>query len=220
MSNILFEILAAAELPMPKGILQVGASYGQELGSFIENGITAGLLIEPLPKPFSHIAELCKSMQGFIAFNALCSESSGEKHAFHVASNEGESSSIMKPNKHLEMFNYVKFDETVEISSTTVDEILKLLEGRGHHAITNKLDTLYMDVQGAEFKVLLGAPRTLKQINYIFSELIRGNLYDDLVPLANYCALLDAKGFALNYLKFNKYHHADMLFVRKSLLGL
>lgn len=220
MSNVLFEILAAAELPMPKGILQVGANYGQELGSFIENGITAGLLIEPLPKPFSHIAELCKSMQGFVAFNALCGESSGEKHVFHVASNRGESSSIMKPNKHLEMFDFVKFDETVELSSTTVDEILKFVESQGYQAITDKLDTLYMDVQGAEFKVLLGAPRTLKQINYIFSELIRGDLYEDVVPLANYCALLDAQGFTLNYLKFNKYHHADMLFVRKSVLNL
>lgn len=220
MPNVLFEVLATAELPMPKGILQVGANHGQELDSFIKNEIGAGVLIEPLPKAFSKIAELCKSTPGFIAFNALCSESSGEKHVFHIASNEGESSSIMKPNKHLEIFNYVKFEESVEILSTTVDDILKFLEEQGYQTITNVLDTLYMDVQGAEFKVLLGAPRTLKQINYIFSELIRGDLYDDAVPLANYCALLDAQGFTLNYLNFNKHHHADMLFVRKSVLGL
>lgn len=33
-----------------------------------------------------------------------------------------------------------------------------------------------MDVQGAEFKVLLGAGRTLSSVNYIFTELIRGAL--------------------------------------------
>jgi len=220
MSTKLFEILAAAELPAPKGILQVGASYGQEIRSFLEAGITAGLLIEPLAEPFSRIAEWCKRTNGFIAFNALCSDSSGEKHTFHIASNDGQSSSIMRPVKHLEMFDFVKFEETVEITSTTIDEIIKFLEQNGHELITQQLDTLYMDVQGAEFKVLLGAPSTLKRMNYIFSELIRGELYENTVPLENYCALLEAQGFTLNYINFNKFHHADMLFVRKTILGL
>ena len=126
----------------------------------------------------------------------------------------------MKPKHHLEMFDYVKFEETVELVSTTADDIMRFLESNGHQTITQQLDTLYMDVQGAEFKVLLGSPRTLKQINYIFAELIRGDLYENAVSLENYCALLDAHGFTLNYLKFNKYHHADMLFVRKNILML
>jgi len=220
MTSPLFEILAAAELPNPTGILQVGASYGQEIQSFVDAGITTGLLIEPLPEPFAHIAAWCKRTSGFIAFNALCADSSGEKHKFYVANNGGQSSSIMKPGKHLEIFDYVKFNETLEISSTTVDEILRFLIQQGHGDTTKKLDTLYMDVQGAEYKVLLGAPHTLKQINYVFSELIRGDLYENSVSLSNYCSLLDAQGFTLNYLKFNKYHHADMLFVRKKLLSL
>ena len=220
MANVLFDMLRAAELPIPKGILQVGASYGQELQEFLETGITAGVLIEPLPEPFAYISELCKNIKGFIAFNALCSDSSGESHTFHVASNGGQSSSIMKPNKHLEMFDYVKFEHTVQLFSTTVDEIISFLDQNKHQAVTTQLDTLYLDVQGAEFKVLLGAPRTLKQINYIFAELIRGDLYEEAVPLASYCALLEAQGFTLNYLNFNKYHHADMLFVRKSILSL
>jgi hypothetical protein len=220
MSNTLFNVLRDAELPFPKGIIQIGASYGQEFESFTAEGITAGVLVEPLPQPFAYISELCKTTSGFIAINALCSDASGEQHTFHVASNGGQSSSIMKPKHHLQMFDYVKFEETVELVSTTVDDIIRLLESNGYQAITQQLDTLYMDVQGAEFKVLLGAPRTLRRINYIFTELIRGDLYENAVSLANYCALLDTQGFTLNYLRFNKFHHADMLFVRKTLLSL
>jgi FkbM family methyltransferase len=220
MSNVLFDILNDAGLPPPVGILQIGASYGQEFESFKAAGVKACVLVEPLPQPFAYISELCKQTPGFVAFNALCSDSSGERHTFHVASNGGQSSSIMKPKLHLEMFDYVKFEETVELISTTADDIMRFLELNGYHGITKQIDTLYMDVQGAEFKVLLGAPRTLKDVKYIFTELIRGDLYENAVSLANYCALLDTQGFTLNYLKFNKYHHADMLFVRKTALSL
>jgi len=177
-------------------------------------------MIEPLPGPFAHIASLCQSMPGYVAFNALCGDSSGEKHLFHVASNDGASSSILKPLRHFEVYGSVKFDETIELVSTTVDDILQFLEGQGFGGVVAELDALYMDVQGAEFKVLLGAPRALKRVKYIFAELIRGELYEGGVSLANYCALLDAQGFTLNYLNFNKEHHADMLFVRKSELSL
>lgn len=220
MSNILFNLLHDAALPPPTGILQIGASYAQEFDSFRAAGVNAGVLVEPLPQPFAYISELCRKTPGFIAFNALCSDTSGERHTFHVASNGGQSSSIMKPKHHLEMFDYVKFEETVELVSTTADDIMRFLESNGHQTITQQLDTLYMDVQGAEFKVLLGAPRTLRQVKYIFTELIRGDLYENAVSLANYCALLDTHGFTLNYLNFNKYHHADMLFVRKTILSL
>jgi len=216
----LFDTIRAVGLPAPKGILQVGASFGQEFKDFLERGVTHGLLIEPLAEPFAHLSSLCKQVPGFIAFNALCSDVAGERHTFHVASNGGQSSSIMKPTGHLAMFDFVKFEQTTELVSTTVDDIVAFLNGNGHASVTQALDTLYMDVQGAEFKVLLGAPRALKQVNYIFTELIRGDLYEGAVPMATYCALLEAQGFTLNNINFNAQHHADALFVRKSVVGL
>lgn len=220
MSLLLFKTLNSLNLPKPKGILQVGASYGQELEAFINNGINNALLIEPLPEPFAYISEICRKIPGYIAFNGLCSESSGQEHKFHIASNGGQSSSILTPDKHKDMFSQVKFDDEVSMQSTTLDEILTFLNSNGYSKIIGKLDTLYMDVQGAEFRVLLGSPRTLKQINYIYTEIIRGELYQGMQSLDTYCSLLEAQGFTLNNLNFNEYHHADMLFIRKSILGL
>lgn len=97
MDTILFEILRNADLPHPRGILQVGASYGQELDAFREAKIKAVILVEPLPEPFVHIAEQCKKLPGFIAVNALCSDAAGQPHQFYVSSNGGQSSSILKP---------------------------------------------------------------------------------------------------------------------------
>lgn len=220
MSNNLFSIIDNLELPKPRGILQVGASYGQELDDFINYNIKNALLIEPLPEPFSYISKLCERIPDYIAFNALCSEVAGQQYNFHVASNGGQSSSILKPHKHLQMFESVKFDQEISLTSTTVDDIILFLNQNGFQKVTNELDTLYLDVQGAEFKVLLGSTRTLKQVNYIYTELIRGDLYQDTTSLATYCSLLEAHGFTLNNLNFNKYHHADVLFIRKSVVGL
>jgi hypothetical protein len=130
------------------------------------------------------------------------------------------SSSVLAPKDHLQVFDYVKFEQTIELVSTTVDDIVTLLNNNGHAGTVRQLDTLYMDVQGAEFKVLLGAGRTLKRIDYIYTELIRSELYEGMQPLSAYCALLDAQGFVLNKLDYNAQHHADALFVRKGLLGL
>jgi FkbM family methyltransferase len=220
MSLDLFEKINNLHLPKPSGILQVGASYGQEIAYFIENGIKNALLIEPLPEPFAYISEICSNLPGFIAFNGLCSEASGQEHKFHIASNGGQSSSILEPDKHKDMFSFVKFEEDVFMRSTTLDDILQFLISNGYSNVIDNLDTLYMDVQGAEFKVLLGSPRTLKKINYIYTEFIRGELYQGMQSLETYCSLLDAHGFTLNNLNFNEYHHADVLFIRKSILNL
>lgn len=220
MSLDLFEKINNLHLPKPKGILQVGASYGQEIEYFINNGIENALLIEPLPEPFEYISEICRKLPGYIAFNGLCSEASGQEHTFHIASNGGQSSSILEPDKHKDMFSFVKFEENVSMRSTTLDEILYFLNSNGYSNVINNLDTLYMDVQGAEFRVLLGSPRTLKKINYIYTEIIRGELYQGMHSLDTYCSLLEAHGFTLNNLNFNEYHHADVLFIRKDILGL
>ena len=220
MSFDLFDAIKTVGLPPPRGILQVGASYGQELQRFLDCGVANGLLIEPLPEPFKHVANICRQLPEFVAFNALCTDMAGESHTFHVASNAGMSSSILKPKGHLEVFDYVKFEQTVKLVSTTVDLIVQFLDANGHQAVTELLDTLYMDVQGAEFKVLLGSGRTLKRINYIFTELIRSDLYEGMLPLGTYISFLEAQGFVLNKLDYNAQHHADALFVRKSLLGV
>ena len=220
MSFDLFDAVHAVGLPAPRGILQVGASYGQEFQHFLAKGVSCGVLIEPLPEPYQHLAGLCQQVPGFVAFKALCSDVAGEKHRFHVASNGGMSSSILPPKGHLQVFDHVKFEQTIELVSTTVDDIIAFLAGNGQREVTQGLDTLYMDVQGAEFKVLLGAGRTLKRINYIHTELIRSDLYEGMMPLTTYIAFLDAQGFVLNKLDHNAQHHADALFVRKGLLGL
>ena len=60
MSIDLFQAVQSLGLPSPKGILQVGASFGQEFKHFIDNGVTHGVFVEPLLEPFNHGADICR----------------------------------------------------------------------------------------------------------------------------------------------------------------
>lgn len=70
-------------------------------------------------------------MPGFVAVNALYSDVAGRTHTFHVASNGGMSSTLLAPKDHLLVFNFVKFEQTVELVSTTVDDIVAFLNSNG-----------------------------------------------------------------------------------------
>lgn len=216
----LFATLKALGLPAPRGILQVGASYGQELPYFLKNGVGYGLFIEPLPEPFAHLSEQCRRLPGYVALQALCTDQTGKDYTFHVASNGGMSSSILKPANHLKVFDSVEFPTTLQLTSNTLDHVVAFISQSGYGETVRHLDTLYMDTQGAEMSILLGGHETLRQINYIFTEVMRAELYEKQVPFQTMCAWLDAQGFTLNNLYFGAGHAGDALFIRKDILGM
>jgi FkbM family methyltransferase len=216
-----FPTLRSLNLPAPRGVLQLGASYGQELQEFFDAGVRHGVFIEPLPAPFEHLARLCRQLPNYVAVNTLCADEPGRPFDFHVASNGGMSSSILEPGTHLDINPGVHFGQTVQITSSTVDQVAAFLRANGHAGVVDTLELLYMDCQGAEFKILQGAPAMLRQVKYIYTEVMRGGLYKEQVPFMNYCAFLEAVGFTLNDLHFDHPAQAgNALFVRKDVLGL
>jgi len=220
MSIPLFETLRALGVPAPQGVLQLGASFGQELQSFVSNGVGCGVFVEPLPEPFAQLSSLCKSIPGYVAVQTLCTDETGKRYTFHLASNGGMSSSILKPANHLKVFESVKFEGSVELVSNTVDDLTAYLAANGHANVVNRLDTMYMDTQGSELKILMGANRVLKNVKYVFTEVMRADLYEGQTPFLSFCAWMDATGFTLNNVYFNSHQYGDALFIRKETLGL
>jgi FkbM family methyltransferase len=215
-----FQVIKDLGLEPPRGVLQVGASYGQEMAWFLENGITAGIFIEPLLEPFQALSKTCMQLPNFVAVNALCAEETGQKVTFHVASNGGMSSSMLKPLNHLTEFDFVSFDQRIEIVTNRLDHVVAFLRQNGHAAVCDRVDLLYMDTQGAELKVLRGAGPVLDGIRYVVTEVTRNQLYAGSPSLGELMAFLEPLGFTLNNVNFDKHHHGDALFVRNSAIGV
>lgn len=215
-----FQTIRDLGLPPPRGVLQVGASYGQEMAWFVENGIEAGVFIEPLPQPFAALSAYCRQRPHFVAVNALCAEASGQQVVFHVASNGGMSSSMMAPARHLEEFDFVRFEQRVELTTHRLDHVVAFLRENGHAAVCDRLDLLYLDTQGAELRVLQGAGALLQRIPYLVTEVTRNRMYDGAPSLAELMAFLEPAGYTLNNVNFDRHHHGDALFVHAAALGI
>ena len=215
-----FQELSEMGLPSPRGVLQVGASTGQEVALFLQSGVTSGILIEPLPEPFQALSQTCTKLPGFVAVNALCSDETGQRVRFHVASNGGQSSSMLEPRNHLSEFRSVRFDQTIEMVTNRLDHVLAFLRQHGHSAVCDRCDMIYLDTQGAELKVLRGAGDVLGDIKYVLTEVTRNEMYSGAPTLNDLIAFLEPLGFALNNVNFSWHHHADALFIRKSALNI
>jgi FkbM family methyltransferase len=221
MTFSLFPRIRELRLPAPRAVLQVGASYGQEMQDFLNNGIASGVFIEPLPTPFAHLSGLCQRIPNYVAVQALCADEIGRVHRFHVASNGGMSSSILAPGTHLEVNPDVHFTDTVDMPSATVDQVMAVLRQQGQAAVVDPIDLLVMDCQGAEYRILQGAGGLMRQLKYIYMEVMRNELYSGQVPFLTYCMHLEALGFTLNDVYFGYPEQAgNALFIRKDLVSV
>lgn len=208
-----FEIIAALGLPKPTGVLQVGASSGQEVGYFLDHGIVHAALVEPLDGPFAHLSAQC-ARAGYLAIQALCADVDNQVVQFHVASNNGESSSILRPANHLKDYPWVQFPQTVAMTSFTLDRIFAAITAQ-QAELAGAIGLLYMDVQGAELKVLQGANTVLHQIRYIYTEVGIGGGYEGDVELLQLMQFLRIYGFKLYEMESNAAGWGNAFFVRR-----
>lgn len=95
------------------------------------------------------------------------------------------SGSIKEPTGHLTAHEWCKFSEAFEIPSTRLDT---WVNGNLHH--DERIDLIWMDVQGAEADVFEGAENTLSRVNYIFTEYSDRELYKDQPNLSKIKSIL------------------------------
>ena len=105
----------------------------------------------------------------------------------------------------------------IKVSTTTIDTFCS-------EADIPHIDILKIDVQGAEYYVLMGARNMLKdhRISLIYTELILGPAYQGQRKLHEYLSLLDSFGYS--FLDFfnqirnqNQLIQTDILFINSSL---
>src|SRR5690606_8718444 len=86
-------------------------------------------------------------------------------YAFHIASNGGESSSILELNEHRDIWPDVKFVDTIQLYSKTLSSLLK-----GEKIDLSKYQALVLDTQGSELLVLLGSTEIIRYLRLILSD--------------------------------------------------
>ena len=152
-----------------KGIIHIGGHYGQEYDLYKNLNVPV-LFFEPLSNNFEHLQNKVKNDPNIIMYQcALGNENKIVTMNVDIA-NQGQSSSILKPKKHLEQYPHITFDYTEEVNMFRLDDI---------DVDLSKYNFINIDVQGYEMEVLKGANKTLENIDYIISEVNRDEVYEN-----------------------------------------
>ena len=153
-----------------KGIIHVGGHHGEELEDYIDEGIQNIILFEPLSDCFDVIGYKCQNLNANIEGHQVALGSERGIAKMYVSDNEKQSSSILKPKVHLTHHPHVKFPETEDVEVHLLDDYLPNIKD---------YNFINMDVQGFELEVLKGGTKVLEQVNYVYCEVNRDEVYEN-----------------------------------------
>ena len=190
-----------------KGIIHIGAHYGEEIPDYIDCGIQDMVIFEPLEENFNILADKVKDLNANIVGHQIALGSKPGKTTMYVSDNEKQSSSILKPKVHLTHHPYVKFPSTEEVEVSCLDNYDCF-----------EYNFINMDVQGYELEVLKGAKKTLKGVDYVYCEVNRDEVYENNAYVEELDEFLKGYNMVRVMTSWEGQIWGDALYVRENLL--
>lgn len=149
-----------------KGVIHIGAHFGQEFSTYEELGINNVMFFEPVPVTFKKLKE--KIGTKTILHNIALGNVEGEIEMFIETANDGQSNSILKPELHLQQYPHIQFNNKITVPISKLDNYLDTNEN---------FNFINIDVQGYELEVFKGGGEYLKYVDYIMTEVNRDEVY-------------------------------------------
>lgn len=190
-----------------KGVLHIGAHFGEENNVYNHLDIKNRVFFEPLTKNFETLKQ--NIGESFSLFQiALGNENKNIEMNVETA-NMGQSSSILKPVLHLTQYPHIKFETTEQVQMRRLDDLELEFEN---------FNFINIDVQGYELEVFKGAAKTLEKIDFIMSEINRDEVYENCARIEQLVEYLKPYGFELVEETWAGGTWGDGLFIKKELL--
>lgn len=204
-------------------LVHVGAHLGQERHRYEALGYREILWVEGsqavherLAQSLArHVAEHAVQGRPAVQHHSVCAlltDREGDEATLREFSNDGMSSSIFAATDTLKA-RWPDLHETGRIQPTRTRTLDGLLDELRFGAV----DTLVVDVQGAELLVLRGAQKTLSLVKAVISEVSTQPLYAGGVLYPELAAFMQARGFMPMSVPRR---HGDMLFVHSQRTGI
>jgi FkbM family methyltransferase len=171
-------------------------------------------LFEPQPGPLAALQALALTDRRLRVFPCAVSDTDGTA-SFHIASNEGESSSLLKLGSHSQLFPEVTVRETIEVPTRRLDSVLR------EHGLPTP-DALIVDVQGAEYLVLKSLPpELLAHVRLVYTEVSTEAVYEGAGLLSDVEAVLAPRFVNVGYaaLRPGVPMHGNALFLAAADVG-
>jgi len=193
-------------------VVHVGAHKGQEVEEYLKNFPNCEIhLFEPQKKLFQLLkSNFSKSQNIYLYDYGLGSVNSVS--SMYISSNEGLSSSFLKPKVHLSEHPEISFEQK------NIPIKIKVLDELG----IERIDFLNIDTQGFELEVLKGSKKVLKKyIKYIILEVNKKELYENGPHIKEIDRFLKQFGFIRTDTHFwlDSYSWGDAFYIKKDLVN-
>ena len=193
---------------IPKGVLHIGAHAGEELSSYDSLGIENVVWIEGNPKLAEALSKRLESRKDQIVLSYLVSDKDDQDFEFKITNN-GESSSILEMDKHLEHHPQIHVVDKINLSSKTLESIIS-----DNEINTDNYDFINLDIQGAELMALKGLGDKIKGFKYIYTEVNTGEVYKGCAKIEELDSYLSEYGFKRVETKITQYEWGDAFYVK------
>ncbi len=167
-----------------KGVIHIGGHHGQEFKTYVENNISNVMFFEPVPTTFKILKENIGDKA--ILHNVALGNENKKIEMYIETANQGQSSSILEPGIHTRQYPHITFDNKLEVDMVRLDDFIE--ESTTYNFIN-------IDVQGYELEVMKGAINTLKNVDYIMSEVNRDEVYINCSKVEELDSFLSNFGF-------------------------
>lgn len=191
----------------PRGVIHVGAHYGLEVGVYAGIGFTSGVFFEPQRLCFEQLQQRVSCFPGFHAIESAVGAYQGTATLYTETANKGESSSVLKPKLHLSQYPEIQFTGSVEVPMTTLSEYFKTHDSSNYNFLN-------MDVQGYELEVLKGGMAILHNLDAIYSEVNRAEMYEGCAFVEDIDSFLSPFGFIRKETDWKGHDWGEALYVR------
>lgn len=171
------------------GLIHVGANTGQERAVYDSHDLDV-LWLEPLQEVYRKLQVNIRPYPKQQAMCCLVTDRDDVPTRFNIASNTGESSSILDMALHRDIWPTVGFVGARTLTSITLDSLLSRAA-----VSADAYQALVIDTQGAELLVLRGARNTLAAMRYVKLEAADFESYVGGATLEQLTRYLQAQGF-------------------------
>lgn len=190
------------------GVVHVGAHYGEEINSYLNVNAKKIVCFEPVEENFNILSKHASDRVKIFKY-ALGQEEKNHVMMF-LSSNNKESSSVLEPLEHLKDHADVIFPYRELVEMRRLDSFKEEIDGCNY---------LSIDVQGYEYEVLLGSGELLKQFEYIYLEVNRGETYKNNHLIDDIDKLLDSLNFIRAETSWAARTWGDAFYIKKELIN-
>lgn len=159
-------------LPESPIIIEAGAYKGidtEEMSRLWPNGHI--YTFEPVPELYHQVLQRVGYRKNVECYNVALGAESGTTSLYVSTGASDASSSIRKPGEVTQYHPDITFDELSEVPVTTLHEFVT------DHEI-QRVDFLWLDLQGAEFDVLRASPGVVQNASAIYTEVNHVESYE------------------------------------------